>query len=566
MGLGLGLGIWWPTQTSIIPGLLKALCARATYCENKTCTTAILEEIAAVRYTPPPPPTGILLVDYPGAAAAYSLRNLIDTTTSVVRVRRSSDNTEQDFTEVEITDGTLTTFTGANDGFVTILYDQSGNNINSTQTTAVNQPIIVDNGVLILINGLPSIKFADNNDNLLSNLSYAGSNLSVFSVYDNSLSGFADVMYLDSNLNTPDGLFNYRDEEKFGFYRSSLYSFGDIPDGQSIGVNILTSTEAFFYNYGGYGGGIVGSSTASNAIQPCNFTSFRIGRDNTWNFQEMVVYPSNQTTNIDGIKDNVNNKYKIIATSGLLADYPGAAAAYSLRNLSNTTTNVVRVRRSSDNTEQNFTAAEITDGTLTAFTGTNDGFVTIWNDQSGNNRNATELDPNKQAKIVDNGVVNLQDGKPALAFDGINDKYIFTDINTVNDTSSIFAVVENNGDSNDKIIISGGGTGSLELRLIELELWAVRTGQLLLTVVSSPIGNNLITSLSDSSSVDLTVNNTTQIGTVPPNSSNRLNTIGLAPLSDSFEGNIQEIIIYDSNQSANKTGIETNINTEYTIY
>ena len=56
MGLGLGLGIWWPIQTSIIPGLLKALCARATYCENKTCTTAILEEIAAVRYTAPPLP------------------------------------------------------------------------------------------------------------------------------------------------------------------------------------------------------------------------------------------------------------------------------------------------------------------------------------------------------------------------------------------------------------------------------------------------------------------------------------------------------------------------------
>ena len=56
MGLGLGLGIWWPTQTSIIPGLLKALCARATYCENKLCTTATLEEIAAVRYTAPPLP------------------------------------------------------------------------------------------------------------------------------------------------------------------------------------------------------------------------------------------------------------------------------------------------------------------------------------------------------------------------------------------------------------------------------------------------------------------------------------------------------------------------------
>jgi len=56
MGLGLGLGIWWSTQTSIIPSLLKLLEARADYFENKICTTAILEEIAAVRYTAPPLP------------------------------------------------------------------------------------------------------------------------------------------------------------------------------------------------------------------------------------------------------------------------------------------------------------------------------------------------------------------------------------------------------------------------------------------------------------------------------------------------------------------------------
>ena len=111
------------------------------------------------RYTAPVLPIG-LLADYPGAAAAYSLRNLIDTTTSVVRVRRSSDNTEQDFTSAEITDGTLTTFTGVNDGFVTTWYDQSGNGVNAAQTTATRQPVqIVDSGVVILENGKPTLKY-----------------------------------------------------------------------------------------------------------------------------------------------------------------------------------------------------------------------------------------------------------------------------------------------------------------------------------------------------------------------------------------------------------------------
>jgi hypothetical protein len=52
---------------------------------------------------------------------------------------------------------------------------------------------------------------------------------------------------------------------------------------------------------------------------------------------------------------------------GLLDQYTGAAAGYSLRRLSVNTTNVVRVRRSSDNAEADFTADEITDGTLLSF-------------------------------------------------------------------------------------------------------------------------------------------------------------------------------------------------------
>ena len=59
LAIGIGNGILFTSQrgvSSIIPGLLADLCARATYCENNTCTTATLEEIEAVRYTAPPLP------------------------------------------------------------------------------------------------------------------------------------------------------------------------------------------------------------------------------------------------------------------------------------------------------------------------------------------------------------------------------------------------------------------------------------------------------------------------------------------------------------------------------
>jgi len=55
---------------------------------------------------------------------------------------------------------------------------------------------------------------------------------------------------------------------------------------------------------------------------------------------------------------------------GLLDKYTGAAAAYSLRKLSSSISNVVRVRRSFDDAEQDFTAAQVDNGTLEAWVNT----------------------------------------------------------------------------------------------------------------------------------------------------------------------------------------------------
>lgn len=107
--------------------------------------------------------------------------------------------------------------------------------------------------------------------------------------------------------------------------------------------------------------------------------------------------------------------------SFLLDDYPNTTGhSYSLRQLSSTVTNVVRVRRSSDNTEQDFTATEITDGTLTTFCGAGDGFVAKWYDQS-NSADVLNFTALQQPKIVSGGVVILENGKPCMEFDGSDD-------------------------------------------------------------------------------------------------------------------------------------------------
>ena len=107
-------------------------------------------------------PVSGLLYEYPNPTSAYSLRNLAGFqggfNPAVVRVRRSNDNVEQDFTATEITDGTLTTFTGVNDGLVVKIYDQSYELQDIYQNTAARQAKIVDAGSLILEGGLPSLQ------------------------------------------------------------------------------------------------------------------------------------------------------------------------------------------------------------------------------------------------------------------------------------------------------------------------------------------------------------------------------------------------------------------------
>ena len=82
---------------------------------------------------------------------------------------------------------------------------------------------------------------------------------------------------------------------------------------------------------------------------------------------------------IDGTLENWVN-----ASMPLPLDTADAAAAYSLRNLKTSYTgSVIRVRRSVDNAEADFTADEITDGTLLAWVGntaSDNGFVTTWYD------------------------------------------------------------------------------------------------------------------------------------------------------------------------------------------
>lgn len=88
--------------------------------------------------------TPLLLDKVTGAAAAYSLRKLRNAYAgSAVRLRRSSDNAEQDigFSDGGFDVSAAASFIGGGSGYCAKWYDQSGNGHDAIQATAGAQPL-----------------------------------------------------------------------------------------------------------------------------------------------------------------------------------------------------------------------------------------------------------------------------------------------------------------------------------------------------------------------------------------------------------------------------------------
>ena len=275
-----------------------------------------------------------LLDTYTGAAAAYSLRQLRSGYTgSAIKVRRASDNTEQDigFSNNELDTTSLASFCSGTNGFVTTWYDQSENGYNATQTTAANQPQIVSSGSVILENGKPSVSFNGSTWHLEGN-----SLSSVFSG-SNSLMSTATVYKSTASLPSP------QEHAVWGFGRSttnaptifvgpsssvgntegtlSIRSDSSVENrvyGASVLNQSLQQTQLSFNNSNIFINGVTGG-TATATIGTVTLDRFAIGclsRTTKVIFfngktQEIVIYNSDQSSNRTGIQTNINDFYSI---------------------------------------------------------------------------------------------------------------------------------------------------------------------------------------------------------------------------------------------------------------
>ena len=258
----------------------------------------------------------------------------------------------------------------------------------------------------------------------------------------------------------------------------------------------------------------------------------------------------------------VTDTATLVGFTGLLNDYSGAAAAYSLRLLDNTYSgNAVRVRRASDNTEQNigFANNELDTTSLETFCSGTDGFVTTWYDQSGNAANAAQATASLQPKIVASGSTILDNGKAAASFAG--DSLISVGVSNYSQPNTYFIIANssvNNSDYSDSI--SGSNRNLNDYSDANHRMFA---GSSFRSSFAYSGLRFLRYSLYNGSSSEISINGASvQIGN--PNNQGMNSSFEIGD-STSYM-NLQEFILYNSNESTNRTGIETNINDHYSIY
>lgn len=256
----------------------------------------------------------------------------------------------------------------------------------------------------------------------------------------------------------------------------------------------------------------------------------------------------------------------------LLDTYTGAAAAYSLRLLSTAYTgSAIKVRRSVGSPSEKdigFVNNELDVADLESFCSGTDGFVVTWYDQSGNARDATQTTAANQPQIVSSGSVILENGQPAIKFINANLTYLqnsnswtyqtgFALVRFISRPS--FAYIVNSASNISNLIGDANGIG---YRLYNGVIFYLSVNPSLTT---QDLVYGLFNGANSEGSVDNSTITTGDAGSLTDSGV----TIGISQNisgSSAFDGTMQEIILYNSNQSSNRTGISTNINDFYSIY
>lgn len=254
--------------------------------------------------------------------------------------------------------------------------------------------------------------------------------------------------------------------------------------------------------------------------------------------------------------------------TGILDSYTGAAAAYATALLySSYGGSCLRVRRDSDNAEQDigFSGQDIDEAAINSFCSGTNCFVKTWYDQSGSGNDATQTTAANQPKIYDS-ITGIIDNNSIAA--------------TLYQTSTLFTVLGFSDTTNTGFFIAHSPTvvtgNNRVISCDEKRNATIFNGQH--NIYNGTTGASggtasvgvdyLYSCIFNASTAILYVNSVSTV-TISPNSlaaSTNVSIGNALTTSVPYDGYIQVVVLFASDQSANRTGIETAINNYYNIY
>ena len=467
--------------------------------------------------------SGYLLRQYDGAAAAYSLQRLDTSTENVVRARRSTDDAEADFTAQEVSGGSLREFSLNNDADLIRFADQA---------TAADKRMYFDGSN-------DEIRVAG----MTSSADYFGACTIEATIFVEDPSATQVVWSLGSDC--------YRMVSISGQWR--LNGTTDT----SVSVTSGLITIAVDYDASGQA------------------TELRIGGATEWT----GTAPAGTTpTTLFHIGSRASGLY----FKGLIYDFSLSGSAvknFAFNGYGNTNGDWEDQVGSNDGTVV---------GSPALFSGQGfDAFVTTLYDQSGNGRNALQSTASSQPQIVADGVVVTDsNGNAALDFDGSNSQLSFSESGIYRnlENAASFVVAQHDITSGERTLLYiSAGTGANITRSF-LGLVGGNT-----RLAGRRLDADSFASV-DTAGPDTNVGLHTVIHGWGSGSSMRyrdgalegtLNYAGSGSTSDTdaaaarigygaagserMDGYISEIIIYNSDQSANRAAIEQSIASRYGI-
>ena len=467
---------------------------------------------------------GLLLDTYSGAAAAYSLRKLNTSYSgSAIRVRRSSDNTEQDIGFVNgVLDTTALLDFVNGENYLLYSQDFTQNSWTKTSVTVTSSSGIAPDGTNTAQKCVPSAA------------------VTIKAIYQTLQS-----------VSTRDYVFSmYAKASEYNYMQ--LLAVRDSSNRYSIIVDLTT-----------------GLITQTNTVGTPNFINSSVTSvGNGW--YRIVI-----TLNI-----NLGVNYFVFSPSPVAN--PTLDAELNMLSAGNGTSGVLFW-----GAQLNYISLKPYIGTTAAFATptTTNGFVTTWYDQSGNGRNVTQTTAGNQPYIVGSGVLNLSNGKPAIFFTRTeSDRLTTSGIISGNISRTQIVVYQPTAGHS---ALAGGVWGQASNAVngtwsaIQSRSTTGAIGDPYFAGYSRDLGNGLTTENTSMKIGSFIYNGTTgylwKNNTQLTSGALTLNTAigdftqigstgGGSAVLEPLQGNISECILYLTNQLSNISAINSNINSYYSIY